>query len=218
MDIDFLAAKINSETSNLKDIFTTVCKIVYYDDAVIFDSNSIETNEIIKNGNYNGIRINVTGNLDSIQQRIQIDIGFGDKIYPKPVLVKYPVILEMAQPEINAYSIYSAIAEKFEAMIQLSEVNSRMKDFYDVYILLSNNEIDKLELEIAIKLTFQTRGTVIFDNHSIFQEHFFKNPERLSQWTSFKRKAKIIDTMEFEIVMKMIKIELETIYNRLLLS
>ena len=215
MDIDFLAAKINSETSNLKDIFTTICIIAYYDDAVIFDPQSIETNEIIKNGNYNGIRINVIGYLDTIKQRIQIDIGFGDKIYPKPVLVKYPVILEMAQPEINAYSIYSAIAEKFEAMIQLSEANSRMKDFYDVFILLSNNKIDKSELEIAIKLTFETRGTAIFDNHSIFQEHFFNSRDRLNQWNSFKRKANIIDTLEFDSVVKMIKIELEPIYKRI---
>ena len=215
MDIDFLAAKINSETSNLQGIFATICKIGYYDDAVIFDPLSVDTNEIIRNGNYNGIRVYVTGNLDTIQQRIQIDIGFGDKIYPKPVMVKYPVILEMAQPEINAYSIYSAIAEKFEAMIQLSEVNSRMKDFYDVFILLSNNEIDKSELEIAINLTFETRGTVISNNHSIFQEHFFKSPDRLNQWNSFKRKAKITNTLEFDRVLKMIKIELEPIYNRI---
>lgn len=153
--------------------------------------------------------------MDTIKQRIQIDIGFGDKIYPKPMLVKYPVILEMEQPEINAYSIYSAIAEKFEAMIQLSEANSRMKDFYDIYILLSNNEIDKLELEEAIKLTFETRGTIISDNHSIFQEQFYKNQDRLTQWKAFKNKAKIVFNLEFDTVLKLIKIELEPIYIRM---
>ena len=112
-------------------------------------------------------------------------------------------------------SIYSAIAEKFEAMIQLSEANSRMKDFYDIYILLSNNEIDKLELEEAIKLTFETRGTIISDNHSIFQEQFYKNQDRLTQWKAFKNKAKIVFNLEFDTVLILIKLELEPIYKRM---
>ncbi len=215
MDIDFLAAKTKNEIDNLINIFANICKIEYNEDAVIFDYKNIDATEIVKNGNYKGVRVNITGKLDTIKQRIQIDIGFGDKIYPKPMLVKYPVILEMEQPEINAYTIYSAIAEKFEAMIQLSEANSRMKDFYDIYILLSNNEIDKLELEEAIKLTFETRGTIISDNHSIFQEQFYKNQDRLTQWKAFKNKAKIVFNLEFDTVLKLIKIELEPIYIRM---
>ena len=153
--------------------------------------------------------------MDSIKQNIQIDIGFGDKVYPSPVLVKYPVILEMEQPEINAYSIYSAIAEKFEAMIQLSEANSRMKDFYDMYTMLSNNEIDKQELENAINLTFTTRKTTISEQHSLFNTEFYADKNRLIQWNAFKKKAKITDNIDFETVMKIIKSELEPIYKRI---
>ena len=215
MDIDFLAKNIKNETENLKMVFANIGGIQYLDDAVSFDCQNIEAAEIIKQGNYNGIRINITGRLDTIVQRIQIDIGFGDRIYPDPVLVNYPVILEMEQPEINVYSIYSAIAEKFEAMIQLSEANSRMKDFYDIYTLLSNNDIDRKELEEAIKLTFTTRGTVISEDHSVFQEQFFNNPGRLVQWSAFKRKSKIIDALEFSTVMVLITNELKPIYNRI---
>lgn len=215
MDIDFLAENIKNETENLKEIFAEICKINYENDAVTFDCENIDAQEIIKQGNYNGIRINLTGKLDTIKQRIQIDIGFGDIVYPKAILVNYPVILEMEQPEINVYSKYSAIAEKFEAMIQLSEANSRMKDFYDIYVLLSNYDIDKSELEEAIKLTFKTRKTIISDNHSIFQEQFYKNTGRITQWNAFKKKAKIIDEIEFENVMKIIKLELEPIYKRI---
>jgi len=121
----------------------------------------------------------------------------------------------MDQPEINAYSIYSAISEKFEAMIQLSEANSRMKDFYDIYILLLNNEIDKTELEEAIKLTFETRNTIISNNHSIFHEQFYKNKDRMTQWKAFKQKAKIASILELETLLKLIKIELEPIYKRI---
>ena len=136
-----------------------ICQIEYAADAVLFDYSNIDISEIIKQGNYNGIRIKLIGKLDTIIQNIQVDIGFGDKVYPNPVLTKYPVILEMEQPEINVYSIYSVIAEKFEAMIQLSEANSRMKDFYDIYTLLKKNKIDKQALTNAIKLTFETRKT-----------------------------------------------------------
>ena len=215
MDIDFLAENIKNETENLKKIFGEICKVQYENDAVTFDFESIDASEIIKQGNYNGIRINLTGKLDTIKQRIQIDIGFGDKVYPKTILVNYPVILEMEQPEINVYSKHSAIAEKFEAMIQLSEANSRMKDFYDIYTLLSNNKIDKSELERAIELTFDTRKTQITDNHSVFQDHFYTNSDRLLQWKAFKKKAKIIENIEFETVMIMLKTELEPIYKRL---
>ncbi|MBN2891733.1 MAG: nucleotidyl transferase AbiEii/AbiGii toxin family protein [Bacteroidales bacterium] len=215
MDIDFLASNTRNETENLKAIFKDICKIDYEDDAVTFDFEEIETSEITKQGNYNGIRVKVTGKLDTIKQNIQIDIGFGDKVYPNPILVKYPVILEMEEPEINVYSIYSAIAEKFEAMIQLSEANSRMKDFYDIYTLLKNNDIDKQKLEKAINLTFETRKTIISGNHSLFENTFHEDKNRITQWKAFLRKAKITDDIKFETVMQIIEMELKPIYERM---
>jgi len=215
IDIDFLATQTNNDKNNIKNIFSEICRIEYKKDAVTFDNQEITVTEITKQANYNGIRINVTGKLDTIKQRIQINIGFGDIVYPKPLKVNYPVILEMEQPEIQVYSIYSAIAEKFEAMIQLSEANSRMKDFYDIYNLFVNNEIDKNELENAIKITFKTRNTVFSENHSVFSDEFYTNTDRLTQWNAFKRKAKIIDNLTFETVLKKIKLELEPIYKRI---
>jgi len=215
MDIDFLAMSTKNDLENLTTVFSDISKIQHGNDAVNFDFQNITAKEIIKQGNYLGIRISLTGKLDTIKQSIQIDIGFGDKVYPAPVLVNYPVILEMEQPVINAYSIYSAIAEKFEAMIQLSEANSRMKDFFDIYTLLSNHVIDKSELENAIILTFKTRQTVISDDHSVFQEQFFQNPDRIAQWEAFKRKTKVVDNLDLETIMKLLKTELEPIYKRI---
>ena len=215
IDIDFLATQTNNDKNYVKNIFSEICKIEYQVDAVTFDYQDITVAKIIKQANYNGIRINVTGKLDTIKQRIQIDIGFGDIVYPKPLIVNYPVILDMEQPEIQVYSIYSAIAEKFEAMIQLSEANSRMKDFYDIYSLFVNNEIEKNELENAIKITFKTRNTVYSENHSVFSDEFYTNTDRLTQWNAFKRKAKVTDNLTFETVLKKIKLELEPIYKRI---
>ena len=121
----------------------------------------------------------------------------------------------MEQPEIQVCSIYSAIAEKFEAMIQLSEANSRMKDFYDIYTLFVNSEIDKNKLENAIKITFKTKNTVYSENHSVFRDEFYTNTDRLTQWNAFKRKAKVTDYLTFETVLKRIKLELEPIYKRI---
>ena len=215
IDIDFLAIKTDNDQNYVKYIFSEICGIEYKNDAVTFDYQDITVTEITKQANYNGIRINITGKLDTIKQRIQIDIGFGDIVYPKPLIVNYPVILEMKQPKIQVYSIYSAIAEKFEAMIELSEANSRMKDFYDVYTLLLNNKIDKTELENAIKITFRTRNTVYSENHSVFNDEFYTNADRLTQWNAFKRKAKITDNLTFETVLKKMKLELEPIYKRI---
>ena len=215
IDIDFLALKTDNDKNYVKYIFSEICGIEYKEDAVTFDYQDITVTEITKQANYNGIRINIAGKLDTIKQRIQIDIDFGDIVYPKPLIANYPVILNMEEPKIHVYSIYSAIAEKFEAMIQLSEANSRMKDFYDIYTLLINNDIDKNELENAIKITFKTRNTVYSVNHSVFSDEFYTNKDRLTQWNAFKRKAKITDNPTFETVLKKIKLELEPIYKRI---
>jgi len=215
IDIDFLAMQTDNDKDSVKNIFSKICRIEYKEDAVTFDYQNITVTEITKQANYKGIRINVIGKLDTIKQRIQIDVGFGDKVYPNPLMVNYPVILEMAQPIIQVYSIYSAIAEKFEAMIQLSEANSRMKDFYDIYSLLNNNEIDKSKLENAINITFKTRNTVYTENHSVFKEEFCTNKDRLTQWNAFKKKTKIIDNLTFDTVLRKIKEEIEPIYKRI---
>jgi predicted nucleotidyltransferase component of viral defense system len=213
IDIDFLAINTQNDQNYIKHIFSQICRINPGNDSVTFDYQNLEVEEIIKQANYNGVRITTVGHLDTIKQRLQIDIGFGDKVHPKPFMVKYPVILEMEQPIIQVYSIYSAIAEKFEAMIQLSEVNSRMKDFYDIYVILLNNEIDKKELEEAIITTFTNRKTICADNHSLFQDYFITDKNRLTQWEAFKRKAKITKDLTFETVLKKIRFELQPIYQ-----
>lgn len=138
-DIDFLGINIRASHSFLKTAILDICKIPYEKDGVTFDFDSLVIEDIIKDGNYQGIRIGITAHLDRTKQRLQIDIGFGDSVVPAPQKMTYPVILEMDAPELNTYSIESTIAEKFEAMIDLSEINTRMKDFYDIYNLISNH-------------------------------------------------------------------------------
>jgi len=214
IDIDMLARQISADKEQIKQIFQEICSVKYDDDCVFFDIGSIETTVITEDAKYGGVRVMLVARLDTIRQRLQIDIGFGDVITPAPVLLTYPVLLdELAKPEIKAYSIETVIAEKFQAMIALGTFNSRMKDFFDVYILLNHNDINNINLKEAIYQTFKNRNTDFVKEHELFSENFCKNRQVL--WNAFLRKMKISDNMAFETVLKSILERLYPIYCEL---
>jgi predicted nucleotidyltransferase component of viral defense system len=140
VDIDMLAKHVNNDKERVKAIFRTICEIGYDADCVVFDSGSIVAGGIAENSKYGGVRLCINARFDTVRQRLQVDIGFGDIVTPAPVTLIYPTLLDkLESPEIKAYSIETVIAEKFQAMIDLGTFNSRMKDFYDVYVLLKHN-------------------------------------------------------------------------------
>ncbi len=218
LDLDLLAKKIKSDTQIVHGIFRTVCNITFAEDGVLFDADKIETLEIVKEGRYSGIRVKVPASLGKINQRMQIDIGFGDVIIPAPVEMNYPTLLEMQIPLIYAYSVESIVSEKFEAMIDLSELNSRMKDFYDVYKILKKGNFDKGYLKKAIAQTINTRETIMPDDHPIFTKNFATDNMRNIQWKAFLKKANLDQSILFEEVMSVIKEELKPIYNEIRLN
>ncbi|MDR2231687.1 MAG: nucleotidyl transferase AbiEii/AbiGii toxin family protein [Tannerella sp.] len=215
-DIDMLATQISNDREIIKQIFRTICNIKYDDDCVFFNADSIETMNITEDDKYVGVRIFIATRLDTVKQRLQIDIGFSDIISPAPVRLTYPVLLnEFEYPVIQAYSIETVIAEKFEIMIARSTLNSRMKDFYDVYILLKNHNINDETLTIAIRQTFKHRNTGFVDNHSLFSESFYRDINRQILWKAFLRKIKHSGELEFSTVMICIVERLYPIYRNL---
>jgi hypothetical protein len=117
LDIDFLGTNISNEINSLRSTFIEICAINYPPDAVIFDTNSIIAEEIAGQDKYPGIRLFVNANLDTIRQRIQIDVGFGDIVVPAPVQLNYPTLLEESGiPIVQAYSLETVVAEKFEGL------------------------------------------------------------------------------------------------------
>jgi len=194
--------------------FAELCIIPYEADGVVFHADSISTATITNEGKYPGIRLKVLAQLGNIKQNLQIDIGFGDIVTPKPVWMEYPVLLDLEAPEIQAYSVETVIAEKFEAMIDLGELNSRMKDFYDLYRLLQPGKYDRNTLVEAIKATFKNRQTPYIDNHPLFQDKFASDKNRLAQWNAFLRKSKL-DVVEFREVHGIIREVLEGVYGEL---
>ena len=175
--------------------------------------NSMETEDIALNKAYHGIRLIFVARLDSIRQTMKIDIGFGDIIIPAAQSLSYPVLIrDLPVPDILAYSLETVVAEKFHAMIDLAESNSRMKDFYDVYILLKNNEIDNVNLQEAILQTFKRRNTIFTENHPLFSEDFVKDPSRIFRWKHFLKKINAPD-WEFPHIVKNILERLQPIYK-----
>lgn len=133
-DVDFLARGVSNTAREIEDIFKTIAGLSY-DDGVYFDSSSISSERIIEDTDYEGMRVKITAGLGKAKKILKFDIGFGDTVWPEPGFIEFPALLEEEPPKIKAYSIESVIAEKFEIMLKLEMINSRMKDFYDIYNL-----------------------------------------------------------------------------------
>ena len=197
MDIDFSLHQIEYDQQKIVDTFKEICTL-QTNDGVVFDAESISSGFIRENDRYGGIRVFVNSKLDTIKQRLQIDLGYGDVVYPKPSQINFPVILDDKEiPLIFAYSVETVIAEKFHAMIELSEMNSRMKDFYDVYQLLHAGNYHPETLEMAIKTTFKQRKTGFTENHELFSTGFAADSGRVKQWQAFLKKIDQTETINF---------------------
>ena len=216
LDIDFLGTNIPNESDSLKSAFNEICAIYYPPDAVTFDTSSIVAEEIAGQDEYPGIRLFVNANLDTIRQRIQVDIGFGDIVIPAPVQLNFPTLLPGSGiPVVQAYSLETVVAEKFEAMIDLSVINSRMKDFYDVYQILTTQPLNPKNLEEAIRETFLNRSTAYTSDHALFSDSFPIDANRLRQWKVFLVKNHLDQTIVFNEVTRIIREFLFPIWERL---
>ena len=215
LDLDLLGLHISSDQEEMKAVFQAISQVECSEDGLMFLHETIEASEIRKEGRYSGVRIKIDGRLGNIRQMSQIDIGFVDMITPAPVEMTYPTLLPMPAPEILAYPLETVIAEKFEAMISLAAQNSRMKDFYDVYHLLENFEIDPAVLRAAIQNTFRQRETPIEQDHVVFSQEFANSTKRQQEWDAFLKKMERFTGVErpaFEEVMRVIRNGLQQIY------
>jgi predicted nucleotidyltransferase component of viral defense system len=214
MDLDLLGMGLSRREADFHSIFRSILKLMYEADGVTFDLGTIASEEIAKEGHYSGIRIKVIAQLGNIRQNMQVDIGFGDFVTPAPVQMKFPTLLEMDAPELLAYSPETVIAEKFEAMIDLAETNSRMKDFYDLFRLLQPGQHDPEILRQAISNTFRTRETAFASNHSLFTDEFALDEKRILQWQSFLAKSNL-EALSFSDVHLQIVKTLKPLYDEL---
>lgn len=208
-----------NERESLKETFEKICNIECEDDGVTYDATSLELEPIAVEKKYPGTCVKVVAHLDTIVQQISVDIGFGDVVTPYPLSLDYPLLLpNVPAVELYAYSLETLIAEKFHAMVDRDESNSRMKDFFDVYQLFANHIIDRELLSEAIVCTFKNRNTPYRANLMLFSDKFATDTTRNALWKAFLKKIRWKERLEFSVVMKCIKENLQEYWSEAILG
>lgn len=203
-DIDLLGNHIANDEEEIKSAISQIAAIDL-NDGVIFYGDQIEIEGITKDADYTGLRVKLGALVGGDQHRLQIDIGFGDVIAHGPVNISYPAMLAFSAPQIMAYSLESAIAEKLQAIVSLGLFGSRMKDYYDIWFLVKNRAFDNARLTNAIELTFRKRNTDLKDISQIFKQEFIQDSNKATQWKAFLRRTSIEQDISFESVMHDLK-------------
>ena len=190
MDIDLLGITDNSIDA-IAVIAQAVCQQDVEADGLVFDPGSIEVARIVEDADYAGVRVRLRGSLGVARIAMQLDIGFGDVVTPEPETAAYPAILDFPAPAMRGYSRESAIAEKFEAMVKLGVLNSRVKDFFDIWLLSRQFDFDGRILTQAVANTFAKRGTVMSASPVALTGAFANEPTKQTQWQGFVRKSRL---------------------------
>lgn len=160
-DIDF-RGYVSSNRSTLLKIINEIISISVPEDGLVFDSQSIVIVETQIDADYQGIRVKLIALLERSKIPIQIDIGFSDELTSKAESIKYPNILpNLKTTHMKGYPKETVVAEKFHAMVRHAELNSRMKDYYDLWLISETFEFDSKDLQKAIETTFIKRDTEI---------------------------------------------------------
>jgi len=192
IDIDLLG-RIDNSIETIVEVTKEICRQEVEPDGIAFDVASIEAERIAEDADYEGIRVRFRGSLGTAQIVMQLDIGFGDILVPSPEPTNYPTILDLPAPQLLGYTKESTIAEKFEAMVKLGILNSRMTDFFDIRLMLRQFDFDGATLSAAIIKTFSTRGTSIQPEPITLTSTFAKDTDKAVQWRGFIRKNRLTD-------------------------
>ena len=216
MDID-ISQKRNDTKSKIIKQMRNILSIKVKEDGLVFNLQSIRLEDIKRDTPYKGIRVLFFGTLDSVNINMQIDISFRDVIFPEPTKkMVFPCILEFPEPKLWCYSLESIVSEKFEALVKLGNWNSRMKDFYDLWMLSQRYNFCGRQLSRAIKLTFENRGTSLKKEIEFFNQEFMKQKE--NEWKSFIKTLNETNAPSFSDIIESLKLFLVPIAKALVLK
>lgn len=211
-DIDFLGSTISNEIDDIVKVIKEILKIEY-EDGLRFDSDSIEAENIDDDDDYQGVRVKFYTYLENLRERVQLDMGYGDIITVGPMDIEFPTLLDFPAPKIKVYSIETAIAEKFEAILSLQLQTSRMKDFYDVLFFAEKYKFKKDILFGALSTTFNNRSTDLAMRKKIFEDHFKNNERFQNLWKVFIGRNKLDNNKTFSEVVSKIQFFIEPIFD-----
>ncbi len=187
-DIDFLA-KMSNDVDSVLQVVREVCQQQVELDGLAFDVESLKGRVIKEDADYEGIRVTFRGYLKNARIPMQIDMGFGDVVVPSATLMDYPTILDYAPPRLYGYSRETMVAEKFEAMVKLGQLNSRLRDFFDIWLLSRHFDFQGPMLAQALQRTFENRGTPMNSKPVALTSEFASDATKQTQWKGFLRKS-----------------------------
>ena len=189
--------------------FRTICQIAA-GDGIAFDPASVKASVIRKEAGYGGIRIDLQAKLDGARITLQVDIGFGDAVTPAPESVNYPVLLEdLPAPRLRAYPKYTVVAEKFHAVCLLGMANTRMKDYFDLWVLLTEGALEPAELRRAVVATFARRQLAVPSTFPLgLSDTFAQDATKQIQWATFLKKNRL-DAMDLPEVVALLRSEFQ---------
>lgn len=205
MDLD---ATIKGANVNVEDIETLISSIitVAIDDGVKFQLKSIS--EIMDEAEYPGIRVSMTTTFDGVVTPLKIDVSTGDAITPREVRYSFKLMLEDRSIDIWAYNLETVLAEKLETILSRATTSTRMRDFYDLYILnrLHGSDIVPGDLAAALAATARKRGTekVLADALAVCDE-VENSPAMLGLWSAYQKKFSYASDISWDVVMESVR-------------
>lgn len=207
-DMDLLGFG-DSDLTYIQQIFTKICSI-HTEDGLVFIPESVSVSAIKKDSGYSGARVELFGELAKARVKIQVDIGYGDVVTPEPIDSVYPVLIkDFPAPKIRTYPIYTVIAEKLHAITLLGMTNSRLKDYFDLHILLKNEALNQDILATAIFATFTRRGMAVSNDFPIgLTDEFANDISRQSIWLAFLRKNEM-EIHQLPIIVSTLRVHLK---------
>ena len=191
-DIDLLG-RIDNNLEYIAQAMRDVCDVDVQEDGMIFEADSVTAARITEEAEYHGVRVRLKAALGKARVSMQVDVGIGDVLFPEPQGVEYPALLDFPRARLKGYAMESSIAEKFQAMIVLGILNSRMKDFYDIWMLSRTYDFEGEALAGAIEKTFEARNTELTAEATVFDPSFANEAGKQAQWTAFLRKSNLGD-------------------------
>ena len=190
-DLDLLGYG-DVSAQRLTAIFQRICRMELEPDGLDFDPDSIEVTEIRQDQEYQGQSVRVLVYLGNARIRLQVDVGFGDVVTPEALEIEYPTLLDFPAPHIRVYPRETVVAEKFQAIVRLGMQNSRMKDFYDLWMIAKRFSFEGPVLVRAIEATFDRRNTQVPASAPVaLSNEFSASPDKHIQWKAFLKRSGI---------------------------
>jgi predicted nucleotidyltransferase component of viral defense system len=188
-DLDLLGFG-NASPAAMEEVFRKVLASPVEPDGIEFDDAQLQVAEMGEGAAYPGVRVRVVARLGNARIPFQVDVGFGDAVVDPPAMTELPTLLDLPAPELGIYPVEAVIAEKLEAMVRFDVLNTRLKDYFDLYVLATEVTIDAASLARQLAETFQRRGTPIpAEDPAGLSDAFAGESERNARWRAFLERS-----------------------------